>query len=176
MLFFFLRNYVVVEFLDGLEVVSKNWKIDDTHFYYPKGVKDKNEYHKIVLNLTKPFEEKYIWTSYEIIRIRGSDGNVFFNFKSKLIIILTAYYILDVFLNAIEKLKLAEYHSDIDDNSKKKRQKRCKKKANSSENEGRTSPLVFQHKTKRIKKTKISKIDTTLPDIPSTLCKFIHIS
>lgn len=63
---FTFRKFVIVEFSDGLQVVSKNWQIDDLRFYYPNAVKDIKEYNKLLINMVSPDDGSLNWTSYTI--------------------------------------------------------------------------------------------------------------
>jgi len=69
------RNFIIVEFNDGLQIVSKNWK-KNNDFFYPDGITNKNKYYKLVSKMVSPGHqaEKCKWSLHSIIKIYGSDG------------------------------------------------------------------------------------------------------
>jgi len=77
MCFTFLRKYIIVEFSDGLQIVPKNWKINDLTFYYPVGLKNPKLYDNLVSKMADPninCNSNYKFTPLTIIKIYGSDG------------------------------------------------------------------------------------------------------
>jgi len=69
------RNFVIVEFEDGLQIVCKHWK-NNNDFFYPDGIINKNKYYKLVLKMVSPDyqPEKCKWSLHNFIKIYGSDG------------------------------------------------------------------------------------------------------
>ncbi|KAE9527889.1 hypothetical protein AGLY_012713 [Aphis glycines] len=83
-----LRNFVVLQFHDGLEIVNKNWIIDENNYFYPVGVKNKNDYFKLLNTMVRPgyHNDKYNWVPHYTFKIYGSD-DVFDRAMSKLALV-----------------------------------------------------------------------------------------
>jgi len=73
---------VVLQFRDGLEIVNKNWIIDENNYFYPLGVKNKNDYFKLLNSMVRPgyHNDKYNWVPHYTFKIYGSDGKYFKTF------------------------------------------------------------------------------------------------
>ncbi|KAF0708192.1 Uncharacterized protein FWK35_00031066, partial [Aphis craccivora] len=106
---------------DGLQIVPKNWRINDLTFYYPIGLKNSKLYDNLVSKMADPNVKckgnyTFVWTPLTIIKIYGSD---------------------DDFINAKHKLKTAENFTDVntDDDIKTQRHTHAKKKYSSSDDE-----------------------------------------
>jgi len=65
-----------------LEIVSKNWRINDNSFFYPMGVKNRNDYFKLLNTMVRPgyHNEKYDWLPVYVNKIYGSEGKYFKTF------------------------------------------------------------------------------------------------
>lgn len=60
--------FIVVEFLDGIQVIPKIWMCSDNHCKYPSRYKNDKRIRKAVEKEEKP---NFDWPSFKIIRIFG---------------------------------------------------------------------------------------------------------
>jgi len=70
------RNYAVVEFYDGLQLIPRNWiSVDKSQAYFPDMTKmNYKQFDKLGLNTEKPHSS---WETFEIKKIWASSGNNF---------------------------------------------------------------------------------------------------
>jgi len=71
------RNYAVIEFFDGLQLIPRNWiSIDKSLAYFPDMTTiNSKQFDKLVLNTVQPHSS---WEAFEIKKIWASSGNKFY--------------------------------------------------------------------------------------------------
>lgn len=74
------RNYVVVEFHDGLQLIPRNWiTVDKCIAYFPDMTKiTSKQFDKLVLNTEQPHSS---WETFEIKKIWASSGNNYLTYN-----------------------------------------------------------------------------------------------
>jgi len=75
-----LKNYAVVEFIDGLQLIPRNWiSIDKSQAYFPDMTKISfKQFEKLVLNTEKLQPS---WETFKLKKIWASSGNNYLTYN-----------------------------------------------------------------------------------------------